>query len=516
LKKGEIIELEISKYAFEGKGIAKVDKSLIVPGAVKKVEAAPGDEDEERQGDEEQKKYVVFVHGSYPGDVVRAMITKIKNSYAEAKTVEVIRPSEERTKAPCKYFGVCGGCKQQDLNYEAQLKYKHEQVKDIFERLGGFHDFEFQDILPSEKTYFYRNKMEYSFAERRWLTKEELGDENVEKNFALGLHLPNIFDKVLDINECLLQSEESNRILNFTREFFKKRNATIYSTKTHSGYLRNLIIRKTHHSKDLMVNLVTSEENDLIMKEYTKELLENVPEVTTIINNINTRKAQIAIGDYEIIYFGSGNIFDTIGDYNFRISANSFFQTNTLQAEKLYETGLKFGRIAKDDIVYDLYSGAGTISIYVSKAAKKVYAFESVEPAVKDAEENRKINKIDNVKFITADLNRSFLDIVKIKDLPSPDVVILDPPRSGMNPVTVKDVVSLDPDRIVYIDRRRRRQLELVRAARFPLVARQRRQLLHARDVCPGKGRFGGRVEEQLAHPRVDFGVKTYLLYLPL
>ncbi|MCU7500278.1 MAG: 23S rRNA (uracil(1939)-C(5))-methyltransferase RlmD [Bacteroidota bacterium] len=453
MKKGDIIELEISKYAFEGKGIAKVEKSLIVPGTEKKVEVEiNSDADyDELTSDKDQKNYVIFVHGSYPGDRVKAMITKIKKSYAEAKTVEVLSASEERTKAPCKYFGVCGGCKQQDLSYGAQLKYKQEQVKDIFERLGGFHDFEFQEILPSEKTFFYRNKMEYSFAERRWLTKDELGDENVERNFALGLHLPNIFDKVLDINECLLQSEESNAILNFTRDFFKKRNTTIYSTKTHSGYLRNLIIRKTHHSSDLMVNLVTSEENDSLMKEYTEGLLKAVPEVTTVINNINTKKAQIAVGDYEIVYFGTGNIYDTIGKYNFRISANSFFQTNTLQAEKLYHTGLKFGKITKDDVVYDLYSGAGTISIYVSESAKKVYAFETVEPAVKDAEENRKMNKIDNVKFITADLNRSFLDVVKIKGLPSPDVVILDPPRSGMNPVTVKDVVALDPDRIVYI-----------------------------------------------------------------
>lgn len=450
MKKGDIIELEITKYAFEGKGIAKVEKSRIVPEEAKKVEAGSHNE-EEMQNEEGQPNYVVFVHGSYPGDLVRAMITKIKKSYAEAKTVEVIRPSAERTKAPCKYFGVCGGCKQQDLDYEAQLKYKQEQVKDIFERLGGFHDFEFQKILPSEKTYFYRNKMEYSFAERRWLTKEELGNENVERNFALGLHLPNIFDKVLDIDSCLLQSEESNRILNFTREFFKKRNATIYSTKTHSGYLRNLVIRKTHHSTDLMVNIVTSEENDSLMKEYTEGLLKAVPEITTVINNINTKKAQIAVGDYEKVYFGNGNIYDEIGKYKFRISANSFFQTNTLQAEALYQTGLKFGKISKEDVVYDLYSGAGTISIFVSEAAKKVYAFETVEPAVKDAEENRKINNISNVKFITADLNRSFLDTVKIKGLPSPDVVILDPPRSGMNPVTVKDVVALDPDRIVYI-----------------------------------------------------------------
>ncbi|MGE5683242.1 MAG: 23S rRNA (uracil(1939)-C(5))-methyltransferase RlmD, partial [Bacillota bacterium] len=205
------------------------------------------------------------------------------------------------------------------------------------------------------------------------------------------------------------------------------------------------------HSDDLMVNIVTSEENDALMKEYTEGLLKAVPEITTIVNNINTKKAQTAIGDYEKVYYGSGYIHDTIGDFKFRISANSFFQTNTLQAEKLYSTALEFAGIHKDEVVYDLYSGAGTISIFVSNAAKEVYAFEAVEPAVKDAEENRKYNKIKNVHFITADLNRSFLSIVSSKKLPSPDVVILDPPRSGMNPVTVKDVVKLDPERIVYV-----------------------------------------------------------------
>ncbi|MDP4190713.1 MAG: 23S rRNA (uracil(1939)-C(5))-methyltransferase RlmD [Bacteroidota bacterium] len=446
MKKGEIIELEITKYAFEGKGISKIPREILnnIPAG------ANSTSEDELPQEGAGKSFVIFVNGSYPGDKVKAMITKVKKSYAEAKTVEVLRPSEERTKAECKYFGLCGGCKQQDLNYQSQPKYKQEQVIDIFERLGGFKDFEYFPIAPSEKTFYYRNKMEYSFTEKRWLKKEEL-DTDVDRNFALGLHLPNIYDKVLDIEECFLQSKESNSVLNFTRSFFKAKGETIYSTKTHLGYLRNLIIKKTHHTDDLMVNLVTSEENDALMKEYTEGLIKQVPEVTTVINNINTKLAQVALGDYEKIYYGSGYIHDTIGEFKFRISANSFFQTNTLQAEKLYSTALDFGGIGKDDVVYDLYSGAGTISIFVSKKAKSVYAFESVEPAVKDAEENRKFNAIDNVHFFIADLNRSFLSLVYQKKLPSPDVVILDPPRSGMNPVTVKDVVKLDPERIVYV-----------------------------------------------------------------
>lgn len=438
MKKGDILELDITKYAFEGKGIAKIDK-----------ESPAGS----NGGSQENKSsFVIFVNGSYPGDKVSAMITKVKSSYAEAKAIKVITPSQERVEARCKYFGLCGGCKQQDLDYKSQLKYKHEQVKDIFERLGGFKDFEFQDIIRSEKIFYYRNKMEFSFADKRWLTHDEVNNENItDKNFALGLHIPRIFDKVLDIYECFLQSPESNAILNFTREFFKSRNISVFSTKTHTGYLRNLVIKKSHHTDDLMVNIVTSSEDDKLMQEYTAGLLKEVPQITTIVNNINLKMAQTAIGDFEKVYYGSGFIYDTIGGFNFRISANSFFQTNTLNAEFLYSTAKEFAGFKGDEIVYDMYSGAGTITTYIAKSVKKVYAFETVEPAVRDAQENIKLNNISNIKFITTDLNKSFMPLVNAKSIPYPDVIILDPPRAGMNPVTVKDVITLNPGRIVYV-----------------------------------------------------------------
>ena len=438
MKKGDIIELKIDRYAFEGKGLAKIDKDLIVPGA-KKEEGKPNN-------------YVVFADGSYPGDTVKAMLLKIKNSYAESKVVEVIIPSEFRIPAKCKYFGLCGGCKQQDLDYEVQLKFKQQQVEEIFQKMGGFRDFEVEPIVPSEKVFYYRNKMEFSFADKRWLKKEELADDKIiDRNFALGLHIPNIYDKVLDIEECFLQSEASNQIMNFTREFFKRRNTPIYSTKTHEGYLRNLVIKQSHHSDDLMVNLVTSSENDDLMVEYTTGLLKEIPAVTTIINNINQKMASVATGDYEKIFHGSGYIFDSIGDYKFRVSANSFFQTNSLQAERLYATALDFAKLSGDEIVYDLYSGAGTITIFISGKVKEVYAFETIEPAIKDAEENASLNNIKNVNFIKADLYKSFLPIVKKEGIPKPDVMIIDPPRSGMHPTTVQDVIELSPEKIVYV-----------------------------------------------------------------
>ena len=438
MKKGDIIELKIERYAFEGKGIARIDKGIIVPGA--KLEGG------------KEKNYVVFADGSYPGDTVKVMLLKIKNSYSESKVVEIITPSEYRIPARCRYFGLCGGCKQQDLDYEVQLKFKQQQVEEIFQKMGGFKDFEIETIIRSEKVFYYRNKMEFSFSDKRWLKKEELADEKIiDKNFALGLHIPNIYDKVLDIEECFLQSEESNRIMNFTREFFKKRTTPIYSTKIHEGYLRNLVIKQSHHTDDLMVNLVTASENDELMDEYTSGLLKEIPTVTTVINNINKKLASVATGDYEKVFHGSGYISDSIGEYRFRVSANSFFQTNSLQAEKLYGAALDFAQLTGDEIVYDLYSGAGTITIFISGKAKKVYAFETIEPAINDAEENAKLNNIKNVKFIKADLYKSFLPILKSEGLPKPDVMIIDPPRSGMHPTTVQDAIELSPKRIVYV-----------------------------------------------------------------
>lgn len=430
MKKGDLIQIKVDRYAFEGKGIGRINF------------------DNPSDNSAEADSFIVFVNGAYPGDIVSAKIKKLKKSYAEAVVQEVISPSPQRVQPRCKYFGFCGGCKQQDLDYLQQIAHKQEQVEDIFKHDGGFSDFQIDNILPTENIFFYRNKMEFSFSDSQWLINI---DENVKskKGFFLGLHVPNNFEKILDIEECFLQSELSSRILNFTRDFYKKMNATIYNTKTHSGYLRNIIIRQSQKTSDLMINLVTFDENELLMKEYVSEAISRFPEITTIVNNISKKKASIAVGDYEIVYHGSGFIQDKIGNYKFRISANSFFQTNTIQADKLYSTALEYAELNGDEIIYDLYSGAGTIAIYVSEFAKEVYGFESVESSIYDAKENLEINKVDNVTFIQADLYKSFLAFTNV--LPKPDVVILDPPRGGMHSVTVKDVLELSPQKIVYI-----------------------------------------------------------------
>lgn len=436
MKKGDLLELEITGYAFEGKGIAKIIKEL------------------HTQNEDNAKKFVVFVDGSYPGDKVIAQIKKIRSSYAEAKVKEILTKSPLRIKANCKFFGICGGCKSQDLNYEQQIKFKEEQVKDIFERIGGFSNLEIESIIPAEKIFFYRNKMEYSFADKRWLSEDEIGSmqEIPDKDFALGLHIPGLYDKVLDIDSCWLQSEVSNSILNFTRDFFKNQQILPYSAQKHTGFLRNLVIKQSFLKKDLMINLVVAEENERLFTQYKEELLTRFPHITTIVYNINKKLSQVAYGDYEIISHGSGFIYDLIGKWKFRISANSFFQTNTSQAEKLYSTALEFARFKGDEIVYDLYSGAGTIPIFISENVKQIYGFESVEPAIEDAKVNIGLNNVTNFEPMLVDLNKSFIPIIQGNKYQRPDVIIADPPRSGMNPKTVKDILELMPKKIVYIN----------------------------------------------------------------
>jgi len=432
MMKGDLLTLTITDYAFEGKGISKIIK--------------PGTEDITNA----DMNYVVFVNGAYPGDIVEAKLIKIKQQYAEAKAINIITPSDIRTKAECEYFGTCGGCKQQDMIYSSQTLYKEKQVKEIFERMGKFTDFEFCNIIPSKDIYFYRNKMEFSFSRKKWFTEIDKINFN-DNHFALGLHIPRMFDKVLDINRCVLQSEFSNDILNFTRDFMLENNKDIFSTNDHLGYLRNLVIRQAGNTKDLMVNLVTSEENDELLKDYTKKLLAKCPAITTVINNISQKKSLIAVGDYEKVFFGEGYIYDYIGKYKFRISSNSFFQTNTKQAEHLYNCIPEFADFKNTPVVYDMYCGAGTISIFISELVQNVYGFETVSSSISDANINAKINNISNTHFTEFDLNKSLLPVLQEKNIPKPDIIIVDPPRNGMHPKTISDILELSPEKIVYV-----------------------------------------------------------------
>jgi 23S rRNA (uracil1939-C5)-methyltransferase len=301
--------------------------------------------------------------------------------------------------------------------------------------------------------FFYRNKMEFSFGER-WLSPEELALHRSEQidRFALGLHIPQRFDRVLDLEECWLQSAESYRIVNMVRTFCRERSLTVYSTRTHTGYLRNLVVREGKNTGERMVNLVTSESRPALMHELTALLLKEFPSLTTVINNITQRKSGVAIGDTESVYHGPGFITELLGGNRYRISANSFFQTNTLQTENLYAVARRMADLRKEDVVFDLYSGTGTIALAIADAVRGVVGIESVSAAVEDARSNAVFNSIGNCTFVLGDLKDRLTGDASLRaHYGPPTVVIADPPRSGMHPRVLDEIIALAPERVVYV-----------------------------------------------------------------
>jgi 23S rRNA (uracil1939-C5)-methyltransferase len=428
VNRGDEITIKLERVAFEGKCIAHVNG------------------------------VVVFIAGSVPGDTVRARVTKVKKQYAEAELLEVLQPSLLRVQPRCRYFGTCGGCTWQQVDYEAQLEFKRQHVIEALEHIGGFSGVEVKPTLGTDEIYFYRNKMEFSFGER-WLGKEEIQTAPRAREprggvaqFALGLHIPNRFDRVLNIEECHLQSEMSYHIVNAVRSFCIRRQLSIYSTVTHTGYLRNIAIRASSRTHELMVNLVTSEDRPDIMQALTGHLLEKFPLITTIVNNISQRKAQVATGERERVYYGPGFITERIGKRAYRVSANSFFQTNTMQAERLYDTVQRLARLKSDEVLFDLYSGTGTIALHIADSAKEVVGIESAAPAVEDARRNASMNGVGNCTFLLGELKDMMTkDSSWMQQHAKPNVVIVDPPRTGMHEKVAQSIVRLRPERIVYV-----------------------------------------------------------------
>jgi 23S rRNA (uracil1939-C5)-methyltransferase len=396
---------------------------------------------------------VFFVEKAVPGDTVKARVWKVKKNFVEARAIEIITPSVHRVEPKCKHFGVCGGCKWQDYAYEAQLISKQQLVANAFKRIGNFENPDVKPVIGCDTPYYYRNKMEFTFSNYRWLSDEEMkAEEEVQPGVALGLHVPQRWDKVVDLEECWLQSELSSAILNTVREVAKGWNLTVYSSDTQTGYLRHLVVRESKRTEEVMVNLVTSTHWPEGMEKLTALLLKHFPQITTIVNNVTARRSMVAFGEQERVYHGPGFITDKLGDYTFRISANSFFQTNTLQAEKLYDVAKRFAALHPTDIVYDLYSGTGTIAIYVSDAVERVIGIEVVESAIADAERNVETNHVSNCYFLQGDLkDRLIKDSSWLTDHPKPTVIIVDPPRSGMHAKVIEQIIKLSPQRVVYV-----------------------------------------------------------------
>ena len=401
----------------------------------------------------------IFVQGpAAVGDTVSAEIFKIKKKFLAARFREVLRPSPHRINPTCSYFGTCGGCKWQHMDYTEQLRLKRKQVQDALEHLGGFSDIQCEDCLPAPALFGYRNKMDFSFTDLRYLTSDEIGTPDGEHkkplDFALGFHAPACFSKAIDIDHCDLSTPEMNIALNTVRTFCQqhREELPIYSTHTHIGELRNLVVRQGGNTGEFMVNLVTSTHQPELMQTLSAELHKALGDrLTTFVNNTTSAKNTVAFGEKEFVLHGPGYITDRLDTYTYRISANSFFQTNTVQAELLYHQILKSARLKSSDVVYDLFCGTGSITLFASGHCQKVLGVEVVESSVRDARENARRHGVENCEFIRLDLKDIYDIEQEMSDFGAPDVVITDPPRAGMHPKAVKMLIEMAPPVIVYV-----------------------------------------------------------------
>lgn len=393
---------------------------------------------------------VVFVPLVVPGDVVDVQVIRKRKSYWEARLVNLKKKSGMRQEAPCKHFGVCGGCKWQILPYPEQIKAKQKQVEDQLTRIGKLELPDIRPIIGSDKSEFYRNKLEFTFSNKRWLTEEEIqSDKNLGERNALGFHVPGLFDKVVNIEKCWLQEDPSNQIRNAVRDYALGNSLEFFDIREQKGYLRNLIIRKSSIA-ELMVILSVFRNEEKALKGILDHLLQKFPEITSLQYVVN-QKANDTILDQDIIvYHGKDHIMEQMGDLKFKVGPKSFYQTNSAQAERLYRVALDFADLQGDELVYDLYTGTGTIANFMAQKAKKVIGVEVVPEAIEDAVENSRLNGIDNTEFLVADI-KNVLKAEFVSKYGKPDVVVLDPPRAGIHEKVVEGLLEINPERIVYV-----------------------------------------------------------------
>ena len=413
-------EVTITDVAAEGKAIAKVDDM------------------------------VIFTQYAVPGDVVDLQIFKKKKNYMEGRVIKFHSYSEKRSEAVCEHYGTCGGCKWQILPYDEQIRYKQKQVVDNLTRLGHIELPEITPILGSEKTYFYRNKLEYTFSNRKWLTMEDMQKEHrPEELNGVGFHIPGMFDKVLDINKCWLQDDISNQIRNEIRSYAQANRLTFFDLRNQEGFLRTLMIRTTS-TGELMVVVVFFHEDEVARVALLQHLADRFPQITALLYVINS-KCNDTITDQEIHCFkGEEAIYEEMEGLRFKIGPKSFYQTNSEQAYELYKVARNFAELTGNELVYDLYTGTGTIANFVSRKARQVIGIEYVPEAIEDAKVNSAINGIDNTLFFAGDMKDILTDRF-IEEYGRPDVIITDPPRAGMHEDVVNVILNAEPRRIVYV-----------------------------------------------------------------
>lgn len=413
-------EVTITDVAAEGKAIAKIDNQ------------------------------VIFIEGVVPGDIVDIQVSRKRKRFMEARVTHIHSYSPKRTEAFCKHFGVCGGCKWQILPYSEQLYYKQKQVVDQLTRIGHCSISEFLPILGSKKTQVYRNKLEFSFSNKRWKTYTEIAEETeITNHNALGFHVPRLFDKIVDIETCYLQEEPSNAIRNFVREYALEHNFSFFDIRNHTGLLRNMIIRTTS-TGEVMVILIFFEDSYTEQQQILSAIHQQFPNITSLLW-ITNQKQNDTIHDQEIhVFAGRDHIFECMEDLQFKIGPKSFYQTNSEQAYELYTITRNFAQLSGQELVYDLYTGTGTIAQFIAKSAKQVIGIEYVPEAIEDAIENATRNGITNTQFFAGDMKDILTDDF-IAEHGSPDVIITDPPRAGMHEDVVQTILRCNPKRIVYV-----------------------------------------------------------------
>lgn len=393
---------------------------------------------------------VIFADGGVPGDVADVMITRKKNNYAEGHVVELKTKSPNRTVPKCEHFGYCGGCKWQHMNYDTQLQFKHKTVSDALTRIGHLDISTMKPIYGNKENYFYRNKLEFSFSDRKWLTNDEIkSGKEIDNRNALGFHIPKMFDKILDIKNCYLQEEPSNSIRNEIRDFAIKNGLSFFAVRDKVGLLRTLMIR-TSSNGEIMVLIQFFENQPENIKLLLNHLKTKFPQITSLQYVIN-QKGNDTLQDLEIItFYGRDHIFEEMEGLKFKISAKSFYQTNSPQAYELYKITRDLCGLTGNEVVYDLYTGTGTIANFVAKKAKQVIGVEYIEDAVVDARNNSEFNGINNTLFYAGDM-KDVLNADFVTKHGKPDVIITDPPRAGMHEDVISVILNAAPKRIVYV-----------------------------------------------------------------
>ena len=392
----------------------------------------------------------IFVQGGVPGDICDITVFKRRKKFWEARIEKIHTYSNRRTNPKCEHFGTCGGCKWQNMKYESQLEFKQNEVLNNLKRIGGIELPIHSEILGSEEEYFYRNKMEFTFSNKRWLTIDEVQSESeIKDKDALGFHVPGMFDKVINLNNCHLQKNPSNAIRLSVKQFADKNKLTYFDIRNQVGLLRNLMVR-TSSTNDLMVLVQFYENNKKNINLLMKHLKISFPEITSLLYIVN-QKANNTMYDQEVVcYKGENYIMEEMDGLHFKIGAKSFFQTNSEQAKILYRKTKELAQIDENDVVYDLYTGTGTIAQYVAKSSKKVVGIDSVEEGIKAAYENAERNNIKNCTFYTGDMKEIFTDEFITKN-GIPNVIITDPPRDGMHKKVVEQILKIGAKRIVYV-----------------------------------------------------------------